>query len=58
MSKEYHLIGCKYCKVSDWDVLTDGEEFIIRCRKCFHEAEIKKESIQTKPTRVIDMRFF
>jgi len=58
MTKPFHLIGCKYCDISDWDILTDGEEFIMRCKKCNNNQEIKKENLRTKPTKVYPMRFF
>lgn len=54
----YDLVGCRYCNISDWDVLTNGASFKLRCKKCKREVDVRKENIRDHPTTVYSMRYF
>jgi hypothetical protein len=58
MINEYHLIGCKFCDLADWEVYSDGKDFKIKCKKCGNEQKLKKENLRDKPLQVYPIRYF
>lgn len=56
-NRAYYQVGCKMCqKGEDWNIYSDGEKFIAKC-KCGNTIKLTKEGLKNQPEpTIIDIR--
>ena len=47
--KEYYQIGCKKCKHSNWNIYSNGVDFIYGCKNCPNMDKIRLNKLQREP---------